>query len=111
MGRVVPRVENAIVEEAAMDVYEQLRAKLATHPMGAPDRKEILEILRILFTPEEAAMALHLAFKPSRDSGIARKAGLPVEDVVQCCEAMADKGLVYAYEALLHALSHRAGHL
>ena len=81
-----------------MDVYEELRAKLATHPMGAPDRKEILEILRILFTPEEAAMALHLPFKPGRDSGIARKAGLPVEEVVQCCEGMADKGLVYAYE-------------
>ena len=81
-----------------MDVYEELRAKLATHPMGAPDRNEILEILRILFTPEEAAMALHLPFKPGRDSGIARKAGLPVEEVVQCCEGMADKGLVYAYE-------------
>ena len=81
-----------------MDVYKQLRAKLATHPMGAPDREEILEILRILFTPEEAAMALHLPFKPSRDSGIAREAGLPVEELVRCCEGMADKGLVYAYE-------------
>ncbi len=81
-----------------MDVYEQLRAKLADHPMGAPDREEIREILRILFTPEEAAMALHLPFKPTRDSHIARKAGLPLEEVVQSCEAMADKGLVYAYE-------------
>ena len=81
-----------------MDVYERLRAKLATHPMGAPDQEEILEILRILFTPEEAEMALHLPFKPGRDSGIARKAGLPVEEVVHCCEGMADKGLVYAYE-------------
>lgn len=81
-----------------MDVYEQLRAKLAAHPMGAPERESILEILRILFTPEEAAMALHLPFKPGRDSQIARRAGLPVEDVVAVCEAMADKGLVYAYE-------------
>ena len=63
-----------------MDVYEQLRAKLAAHPMGAPEGKEILEILRILFTPDEAAMALHLPFKPGRDSQIARRAGLPVEE-------------------------------
>lgn len=82
-----------------MDGYEQLRAKLAAHPMGAPERESILEILRILFTPEEAAVALHLPFKPGRDSEIARKAGLPLEEVVAHCEAMADKGLVYAYEA------------
>lgn len=82
-----------------MDVYERLRAKLATHPMGAPHRDSILEILRILFAPEEAALALHLPFKPGRDAVIARKAGLPLEEVVGRCEAMADKGLVYAFEA------------
>ncbi len=82
-----------------MDVYEQLRAKLDTHPMGAPDREEIREILRILFTPKEAAVALHLPFQPTRASQIARKAGLPTEDIIAHCEAMADKGLVYAYEA------------
>lgn len=82
-----------------MDVYEQLRAKLAAHPMGAPDHPAILEILRILFTPEEAAVALHLPFKPARDLDIAQKSGLPVDDIVTHCEAMADKGVVYAYEA------------
>ncbi len=81
-----------------MDVYEQLRAKLATHPVGAPERDSILEILRILFTPEEAELALHLPFRPGRDSAIARRAEVPVEEVVALCEAMADKGLVYAYE-------------
>ncbi len=82
-----------------MDVYEQLRAKLDTHPVGAPERDSILEILHLLFTPEEAALALHLPFKPARDSEIAQRAGLPVEEVVAHCETMADKGLVYAYEA------------
>ncbi|HSR34216.1 MAG TPA: 4Fe-4S binding protein [Anaerolineae bacterium] len=82
-----------------MEVYEQLQEKLATHPMGAPERESILEILRILFTPEEAALALSLSFKPGRDSEIAQGAGLPVEEVVARCEAMADKGLVYAFEA------------
>jgi hypothetical protein len=84
----VPGVE-LFAKEGPMDVYEQLRAKLATHPMGAPERASILEILRILFTPEEAATALSLPFKPGRDSEIARGLGLPVDD----------KGLVYAFES------------
>jgi NAD-dependent dihydropyrimidine dehydrogenase PreA subunit len=82
-----------------VDTYEQLRVKLAAHPMGAPERDSILEILRILFSQDEAELALHLPFKPGRDTEIARKAGLPLEEVVARCEAMADKGLVYAYEA------------
>lgn len=82
-----------------MDVYEQLRAKLADHPMGAPESEAILQILRILFSPEEAALALHLPFKPGRDSEIARQVGLPVDEVVAVCEALADRGLVYAFEA------------
>jgi ferredoxin len=81
-----------------MDVYEQLRAKLALHPMGAPQHDSILEILRILFTPVEAAVALHLPFKPCRDSEIAHRGGLPLEEIIARCEAMADKGLVYAFE-------------
>lgn len=82
-----------------MEVYEQLRAKLATHPMGAPERDSILKILQLLFTAEEATLALHLPFKPARDTDIAQRAGLPVEEVVTLCEGMADKGLVYAFEA------------
>ncbi|MDD3826353.1 MAG: 4Fe-4S binding protein [Anaerolineae bacterium] len=82
-----------------MDVYEQLRTKLAAHPMGAPESESILEILRILFDPEEAAMALHLPYKPARDSEVARQAGLSVDEVVRICEALADRGLVYAFEA------------
>ncbi|HNS52397.1 MAG TPA: 4Fe-4S binding protein [Anaerolineae bacterium] len=82
-----------------MDSYVQLRAKLAAHPAGAPDSQEILEILRILFSPEEAAVALHLPFRPMRDIDIAERAGLTADEVVARCESMADKGLVYAYEA------------
>ena len=37
-----------------MDAYNKLQQKLDTHPAGAPDRPEFLEILRMLFTAEEA---------------------------------------------------------
>ncbi len=76
------------------DLYRGLREKLDSHPAAAPDRPEILEILHILFTPEEASVAIHLAFtlKPVED--IAHKTGLSVADVTDICERLADKGLI-----------------
>lgn len=82
-----------------MDTYEQLRARLDTHPLGAPDHPAIQEILHILFTPEEAALALHIPFRPARAADIAVRAGMPEDVVVAHLEAMADKGLVWAYVA------------
>ena len=58
-----------------MDIYNKLQKKLNSHPSGAPDRPEFLEILRLLFTPEEAEFAVQLAFRPKRVGDIAQKAG------------------------------------
>lgn len=82
-----------------MDIYEQLQEKLNTHPAGAPDRPEIREILRILFTPEEAAFAVQLPLAPQPVQEIAKKLGRPVEEVATACEKLADKGLVLALSA------------
>jgi electron transport complex protein RnfB len=82
-----------------MDVYEALQEKLNTHPLGAPKREEFLEILRLLFAPEEAELALHLPFAPQRVDEIAAALGRPEEEVAGLCEQMADKTLLYAYEA------------
>ncbi len=43
-----------------MDAYEKLREILDASPTGAPASKAFDEILRILFTPQEAAEALPL---------------------------------------------------
>jgi Fe-S-cluster-containing hydrogenase component 2 len=81
-----------------MDVHERLQQKLASHPLGAPHNEKFLEILRILFTAEEAELATHMGFRPSRSSDIAAAAGVPEERVVELCEAMADKGIVYGFQ-------------
>lgn len=81
-----------------MDVYEALQEKLNTHPLGAPKREEFLEILHMLFAPEEAELALHLPFAPQHVSEIATALGRPEEEVTRLCEQMADKTLLYAYE-------------
>jgi hypothetical protein len=47
-----------------MDVYEKLREILDAHPSGAPKSKAFDEILRILFTHEEAELAIYMSFSP-----------------------------------------------
>ena len=84
--------------EIAVDVYEALQEKLNQHAMGAPKREEFLEILRILFTPEEAELAAHLPFAPQRVDEIAQALGRPEAEVLRLCEQMADKTLLYSYD-------------
>ncbi len=81
-----------------MDVYETLQEKLNQHAMGAPKREEFLEILRILFTAEEAELAAHLPFAPQRVDEIAQALGRPEAEVLRLCEQMADKTLLYSYD-------------
>lgn len=80
-----------------MDAHYHLAQKLNTHAMGAPESMEFLEILRMLFTPEEADLALHIGWRPEFVERIAEKAGMPKEQATALCESMADKGLIYAY--------------
>jgi electron transport complex protein RnfB len=81
-----------------MDVYMRLQDKFAAHPLGAPHNVKFLDILQILFTPEEAELATHLGFWPARSSDIAEVAGLPEERAVELCEGMADKGIIYGFQ-------------
>ena len=50
-------------------IYEELRAHIDTFPIGFPTTKSgvELEILKYLFTPEEAKIASNLKFSWSRD--------------------------------------------
>ena len=47
-----------------MNVYEELRSVLDSHPTTAPESPKILEILEILFTPDEASLAAKMSYKP-----------------------------------------------
>lgn len=81
-----------------MDIYEQLRQRLATNPVGAPPSEAFDDILRILFTPDEATLALSLTFLPQPVDRIADKTGLSMETVRGTCETMADKGVIFSRE-------------
>ena len=80
------------------EVYEKLRSLLDRYPTGCPPSPDIIEILRALFTEEEAGVALGLGFRPFPVEDIARRAGVEPEEAARHLESLADKGVVYARE-------------
>lgn len=77
-----------------MDNYDRLREILDTTVSGAPKSKYFDEILRILFTPGEAAIAANMKFKGELPWEIARRAGTGEAETGEVLAAMTRKGLV-----------------
>jgi len=79
------------------EIYEKLADHLDRHPEGFPRTATGVEmrILRRVFTPEEAAMALLVTLKPESPAALADKAGLDPEDTAGRLEEMARKGLIF----------------
>jgi Na+-translocating ferredoxin:NAD+ oxidoreductase subunit B len=79
-----------------MELYEQLRVILDSHPSTAPKAASIDEILRLLFTPSEAAVAVNMSFKPKSAAKVAKAAGISEDDAKSALESMAIKGIIYS---------------
>jgi len=80
--------------------YRDLLGRLEAGPtaLKEPDLPEaqqgLREILEILYTPEEAALASRLPVMPSTLETISRRLTIPAEELEPKLDAMADKGLV-----------------
>jgi electron transport complex protein RnfB len=85
-------------QEANMDVYERFAQFLDTLPAGFPRTEDgrDLQMLRKLFSPEEAELAQHLTLIAEPPRVIARRAKRPAEEVAQQLASMARKGLIYS---------------
>jgi Pyruvate/2-oxoacid:ferredoxin oxidoreductase delta subunit len=81
------------------DVYEKLRRKIDRHPMRAPSHPAIIEILKELFTPEEAKLALSINFKGEDAAEIAARAGVPEGGAATLLESMANKAVIYCVKS------------
>jgi len=83
-----------------MDVYKRLASHLDDLPGGFPPTETGVEqrILRRLFTPEEAEMALHLALIPEEVKVIAHRANRSVEEAIGLLDEMFQKGLISKFE-------------
>lgn len=81
-------------------IYRALAQHLDDLPGGFPSTESGVElrILRRLFTPEEAELALHLTLFPEESEIIAGRAGIDQEEAAQRLEKMAKKGLIYSIE-------------
>lgn len=76
------------------DIYTELCRHLNNYPLWAPESKDFLEILQIMFTPEEAQLALHLTPRPEPVSQIAEHIAENPETVLKKLERMVEKGLL-----------------
>ncbi len=79
------------------DIYKLLARHLDDLPGGYPETESGVElrILRRLFTPEEAGLALKLTLIPEEAEVASRCAGIPAEQTSHMLEDMAKKGLIY----------------
>lgn len=82
-----------------MDIYERLAEHLDRLPGGFPRTESGVElsILRRLFSPEEADLALHLTLIPEGARVVARRARITVAEAEERLEAMARKGLIMSF--------------
>ena len=77
--------------------YEKLREFLDTFPIGFRKTQSgvEIEILKRLFTEEEAELATFLTVRPERARSIARRAGKNLPEMGEKLEAMAKNGLIF----------------
>ncbi|HNS50933.1 MAG TPA: 4Fe-4S binding protein [Anaerolineae bacterium] len=82
----------------ATDAYQRLAKHLDGLPGGYPPTESGVElrILRRLFTPEEAELALSLTLLAEEPRVISRRAGITTAEAAERLEAMEKKGLIYA---------------
>jgi H+/Na+-translocating ferredoxin:NAD+ oxidoreductase subunit B len=81
-----------------VDIYQRLAQHLDNLPGGFPPTESGVElrILKRLFTPEDAELALHLTLIPEESRVITRRAGITREEADRRLEEMAGKGLIFS---------------
>ena len=84
----------------AKDIYKKLARHLDNLPGGFPSTENGVElrILRHLFSPEEAELAVKLTLIPEESNVIARRTKLTEDKASRRLEEMARKGLIYSLE-------------
>ena len=74
--------------------YKDLQRKLDRTHTGFPMSDRAMEMLKLIFTPEEAEMVSRLPMQLRSAKAIARRLGQPEAKVTRQLEQMADKGLI-----------------
>ncbi len=75
-------------------IYGRLQERLDRFPIGAPPAEALYEILKLLYTEEEAAIGCRMPIRFTDLAGIARRTRKTPESLQPVLERMAEKGLV-----------------
>jgi Pyruvate/2-oxoacid:ferredoxin oxidoreductase delta subunit len=80
-----------------VDSYKKLREFLDQFPIGfrKTDSGVEIEILKRLFSEEEAELTTFLTIRPERAGSIARRTGKNISEIEDRLESMAKKGLIF----------------
>lgn len=78
--------------------YRLLQQRLDLNITGAPYSPVFIQILQLLFSPAEAAIARKIPLRPAAITTLARKTGLEPAELQEQILIMAEKGLVFDFE-------------
>nr|MDO8082877.1 4Fe-4S dicluster domain-containing protein [Candidatus Freyarchaeota archaeon] len=87
---------------AESDIYEELREKLNLFPVRVPRTKELMEMLKVVYTPEEAEFLAHFSAplqNPETIDQIVKKTGKPREKIQEIIEGLVSRGLLYRFKS------------
>jgi ferredoxin len=75
-------------------VYERLQQRLDRNVTGAPDSPTLIEILRILFSVEDAELAARIPTRPTSIEQLAERTGMAADELEDKISDLARRGLV-----------------
>ncbi|MFC1474413.1 ATP-binding protein [bacterium] len=74
--------------------YRELQKRLHKNPVGAPESEHLYDILKILYSEEEARTAAMIPMVPATLGKISRRTGMNAAKLEKLLDGMANKGLV-----------------
>ncbi len=77
--------------------YQALQQRLDQGPAGAPAREALFDILKMLYTEDDARTAAHMPWAPISAGRLAAALGEPKDTVTARLDHMCDKGLVFDF--------------
>ena len=84
------------------DVYEELRRKMNMWPIRSPKSPELMEILKRLYTPQEAEFLVNVFSVPYQDAktaeDIAENTQKSIKEVETILDRLAKRGLVFKFK-------------
>ena len=78
--------------------YRLLQQRMDHHVSGVPETPAILQILQILYSPEEAEFARKVPTKPIALTNLARKLAVPPDELRDRMTDLARRGLMLDFE-------------